>query len=108
MELMGRIEWRIKGLKVSMVRRRRKREEEIHVSITMPSVQKEFNNVCLNTRLVVVLVGFWLPLEAKSEIRVPLCVCVFSHFSESEVSLQGIFPAQGWNLCLLHCRGILY
>ena len=54
--MMGRIEWRIKGLKVSMVRRRKKREEEIHVIITMPSVQKELNNVCLNTRLVVVLV----------------------------------------------------
>ena len=79
--LMGRIEWRIKGLKVSMVRRRKKREEEIHVIITMPSVQKELNNVCLNTRLVVVLVGFWLPLEAKSETWVPLCVCLFSHFS---------------------------
>ena len=79
--MMGRIEWRIKGLKVSMVRRRKKREEEIHVIITMPSVQKELNNVCLNTRLVVVLVGFWLPLEAKSETWVPLCVCLFSHFS---------------------------
>ena len=22
--------------------------------------------------------------------------------------LQGIFPTQGWNLCLLHCRQILY
>ena len=31
MELMGRIERRIKGLKVSMGRRRKKREEEIHV-----------------------------------------------------------------------------
>ena len=33
MEFMGRIEWRIKGLKISMVRRRKKREEEIHVII---------------------------------------------------------------------------
>ena len=49
--------------------------------ITRPSVQKEFSDVCLNKRLVVVLVGFWLPLEAKSEIRVPPCVCMFSHFS---------------------------
>ena len=50
-------------------------------SSTMPSIQKEFNNVCLNTCLVVVQLGFWLPMEAKSEIRVPLCVCLFSHFS---------------------------